>query len=528
MIEKLQNEIGVEKEVLSTLPKNNKKNIKKYKDDISEKLTKYKEKLDAVKKEMLSRKETISNKLPKENIKNNEEALNKVLNECHWFSNYNTSYEKMELDKILYNMNKDKITYEGINKIIFDLIEKYKEAGINLKASDFSYSPIFYQYMKAFFNNIKDLNNKELTDAFEKLYWKESNIINHIELTFKSLYYKYQKSLDEYCSIKQQKLAKDYNNSIVKKYQTLKIENDIQDTSIVNIYNKFVTKELNPSDFTKEKIDKVMSNYIDIIKVNENNYETVIKEFVKLKHTLQEYSYLLKYNYIIEDLKKLYAEKDKYKGVVKTKQADIKKSEKKIEDSAKKVYLLNKEKDIKLGLLYKITKAMWASKNRKNKDEVIDSLYMTIDNQIIETKALYDELEMDKFNEKLMAFTDNNEIISLLKLANSYYIYQDKVTENQEFDTEEAIKEVNEFIMNPYNNLINNINIENNKDIKQIISDKYELSSINIPAETLEDVTTIEQVISDIDKMVYYNVISKSNLSVEEIIYVYTVDNILN
>lgn len=527
MKEELLKKIEVEKEVLSTLPKNNKKNTDKYVDKIGEELKSYQSKLEAVRKEMIARKEKIVSKLPKEEAKSDGSAINKILEDYHWFSNYNSSYEKMEFDKILYTMSKDKSTYESINKTIHILIEKYKEASILLKTSDFSYSPIFYQYMKVFYENLNDLNSQKLRDAFEKLYWKESNIIIHIELTFKSLYYKYKEYFDKYCYVKQQMLLKEFNNDIISQYQTLREYKDREKINISNIYAKFTNKELNPNDFTKEKIDKLIENYTDISKVNEDNFGNIVLEFTKLKNTLEEYSYLLKYNYILEDVKKLYEEKDKYKGIVKTKLGEIKKAEQKLSDFTKKVYLLNDEKDIKLGLIYKLTKAMWASKNKKNKEEIIDKFNMDIDNQILETKKLYDEFEMDKFNERLMSFNDNSEIISLFSLANSYYIYQDKLLEEQELNTNDVVKEVNELILNPYNNLINNIDIKDEKDIKQIISEKYELSSINVPIESLESESTIESIISDIDKIIYYNVISKSNLTVEEILYVYNIDNIL-
>ena len=119
-------------------------------------------------------------------------------------------------------------------------------------------------------------------------------------------------------------------------------------------------------------------------------------------------------------------------------------------------------------------------------------------------------------------------MISFLKLANSYYIYQDKLIGEQELKTDEVIEEINKFILSPYNNIINNINIENNKDIKQVISDKYELSSINISSDSLEDISNIETIINDINKILYYNVIEKSNLTIEDIIYVYTVSDMLN
>ena len=527
MIEELKKEIEVQKEVLSTLPKNNKKNTEKYKDSISGELEKYKSKKDDVIKEINSRKEAVLNKLPKEKYVDKSESLDKIVNEYHWFSKYNTAYEKMQFDKILYNISKDKITYEDVNKTISNLLSMYKEAGVNLQVSDFAYSPIFYEFMKIFIQNMNDLGNRALSESFEKLYWKESNIITHMELTFRNLYYKYKDNFDKFLYVKQQKLLKDFNNSLIKQYQSLKELNDNEILNISNIYDKFMNKELNPNDFTKEKIEQVVGNYTDVNSFNENK-DSLIEEFVKLKHTLEEYSYVLKYNYILEDMKKLYDEKDKYKGLVKTKAGEIKKAQAKLDDLSKKVYLLNDEKQVNLGFIYKLTKTMWSSKNKNNKDEVIDKLYMDIDNQIMELKTLYDELDTDMFNEKLLLFNGNSELISLLKLANSYYVYQDKLIGEQELKTDEVIEEINKFILSPYNNIINNINIENNKDIKQVIVDKYELSSINISADALEDISNIDTIINDINKILYYNVIEKSNLTIEDIIYIYTISDMFD
>ena len=527
MIEELKKEIEVQKEVLSTLPKNNKKNIEKYKDSISKELEKYKVKEEDVIKEIKARKEAVLAKLPKEKYADKSESLNKIANEYHWFSKYNTAYEKMEFDKMLYIMSKDKVTYEDVNKTISSVLSMYKEAGVNLQLSDFSYSPVFYEYMKIFLQNKDDLNNRTLREAFEKLYWKESNIITHMELTFKTLYYKYQSNFDKFLALKQQKLLKDFNNSLIKQYQSLKELNDNEIINISSVYDMFMNKELNPNDFTKEKIDSVIGNYTDLNAIGDN-IDGVIEEFIKLKHTLEEYSYVLKYNYILDDMKKLYDEKDKYKGLVKTKSGEIKKAESKLSDLSKKVYLLNGEEQVKLGLMYKLTKATWASKNKKNKDEAIDKLYMDIDNQIMELKGLYDEIDTDIFNEKFLLFNGNSELISLFKLANSYYIYQDKLIGEQDLKTDEVIDEINKLILSPYNNIINNINIENNKDIKQVITDKYELSSINIPENSLEDISNIDTIINDINKILYYNVIEKSDFSIEDIIYVYTISDMFD
>ena len=146
----------------------------------------------------------------------------------------------------------------------------------------------------------------------------------------------------------------------------------------------------------------------------------------------------------------------------------------------------------------------------------------------MELKGFYDELDTDIFNEKFLLFNGNSELISLFKLANSYYIYQDKLIGEQDLKTDEVIDEINKLILSPYNNIINNINIENNKDIKQVITDKYELSSINIPENSLEDISNIDTIINDINKILYYNVIEKSDFSIEDIIYVYTISDMFD
>ena len=69
------------------MPKNNKKNIDKYVKTVGEGLQKYQVRLETIKKEMLSRKEKIVSKLPKEEQKKDSGQIDIIINEYHWFNN---------------------------------------------------------------------------------------------------------------------------------------------------------------------------------------------------------------------------------------------------------------------------------------------------------------------------------------------------------------------------------------------------------------------------------------------------------
>ena len=61
MIEELNQKIDKEKEVLDTLPKNNKKNIKAYKEEVLNIYNNYKEYKSVLDKELEKRKKKVSN-----------------------------------------------------------------------------------------------------------------------------------------------------------------------------------------------------------------------------------------------------------------------------------------------------------------------------------------------------------------------------------------------------------------------------------------------------------------------------------
>jgi len=124
----------------------------------------------------------------------------KKIDEIDLFEKEKTSYEKMNLDKLLFVLRRFyKNNLEQINNNILNCITKFAEAGIELKPEDFNYSPFAQKYMKVFFEEYKngDINSPKMKETFEKLYWECSDIIVHIELNVRYLYLKNEKKIEK-------------------------------------------------------------------------------------------------------------------------------------------------------------------------------------------------------------------------------------------------------------------------------------------------------------------------------------------
>ncbi len=489
MKDELIKQINVQKEILSTLPKNNKKNTKKFLEHISSEINSYSILCKNIKEEISNRRSKITKKIS--NIKGDCSVLENIEKKEYKFLNdYNTSYEKLEFDRIIYNLSDKKCDYNKINSLISDLLLKFKDAGIELNCDSFKYSPVVYDYMGMYFKHISILESKELKDYFESLYWKDSDIVIHIELVFKNLYFKYKKVFDKYCLDKKKEICNN-KKSLYERYSIEKINYDTLINNIGNVYNSLLDGNVNINDLANDKIISLVKNYTD--KDINNNYDEIIPEFSKLKNTLEEYLYILKYDYIISDLKEIYNKKDIKKDILKSSYKEVLLSEKKISKLSKKVYSYRK---------------------RKNKEDLIDKLNMEISLKIIETKKLYDSYEYNKLVSCVNLLNDNSEIMYLFLIASSFYIYLNHFEDSNAFNIQ---RDLDKLLLSPYNTLINNINIGDTKSIEEVISSKYSFNNINIDIERLSDEDSIMQIITDINKIIYFDIINKSNISFDEI-----------
>ncbi len=188
MKEQYVNNINTHKEVLNALPKNNEKNIKAYKNKVSELLILYKQDLTSIIEEIDKRSKHYLSLGKDEKIDSINTELTSLLTMLSITNKYNSSYEKSGLDKILYQLGHYyTINLDLVNNNILKAIDIFKNVELNITAKDFNYSYYTKKYIKKLLSldNQKDTYNEELKQTFEDIYWKCPDIINHITINFK-------------------------------------------------------------------------------------------------------------------------------------------------------------------------------------------------------------------------------------------------------------------------------------------------------------------------------------------------------
>lgn len=501
MLEKIE----VEKQLLSLMPKNNDKNISKYLENIQELSKEYTRYREQVEKILKRRYEKALNVEKSNEIENLEIRLNTIEKTLYLLSDEKTSYEKMELDKIIYKIGRYyKGSLEDINEQIEQAIRRFESVGINLQSSDFDYSIYVEEYMNIFFQERKNgnLNFNVLKAKFEEVYWKCPDIIVHIELNLRNIYLNKQAQIDKYFGKEKSILLKQWEKTpkdIMNSYLGLEMQKQeavIKDKKI--LLDKFIKGELNILNYTD---DKIQSSYAKILpNKTETNQEETEKSVIEFLNSLYEYKNYMKFQFIVDDVKKYYKEKEKYK--------------KSYEDTKKKIVEVEK----KLKKLNKKVSSKWLfGKKSKEVKQSAEQIQM-----ILELKKLYKELEANKFYNKIYSdLGENSTIYDSLNLANSYYNYlANCMIENNKTITrekiEEQVKQLDKFLKNPYNNIITNLTMTEERDIALIIKDRYQLLNFNIKIEDLNG-KNLDNLIIILENIVTSYSLKKTGLEIQNI-----------
>jgi len=473
IIEELKKEIEVSRNLLDTLPQNNIKNKKKYNETLEESINKYEGFLSEIEIEIKKRINKYM-KIPDEitNTKLHDE-IEYIRKNIYLLNPYNSSYEKLNLDKILYELNHFyKEDLEKVNENIIACLALFEEANIQITPKDFFYSEYAYKYIEALLN--KENDDNVIKETFENLYWQCSDIIKHLALNIKHLYYKNQNIFEKHVQSLKNDFIKSYKCNILDTYSELVVERDLEISQALKPgLNRFLNKELNINDYHLSKMELSYQIFTDDYK---DNFEIVNDEINKLMTSCEEYKQYIKYNYIIEDIKDLYKNKDQYKNVLKSKLKMISKKE-------KALLVLNKKK----------------------KKEKIDT---KIINLIKELEILYKELDDDIFNDKIYKhLTDDSSIYESLCLACSHYSYLVKCIKktDKEILFSKERDELTEYLLSPYNNIIDNIAITEEKDLPLMISDRFKLSNFKITKESISSTDNLEEIIETAKKIEIYN-----------------------
>ena len=505
-LDEFVSDLNLKKEILETMPKNNVRDLKAYISKLQENLSIAQEEQAALEDEIKKRYKKIRGPKISDELKNMMQRLENSEGVLYLLNEMDTSYEKMNLDKALFNLNHYySKNLEMVNDTILYCIKKFEEVGVKLELKDFNYSEYVKEYLKVFFAEMEKgtINSNKIKNKFDEIYWKCPNLIIHIVLNIKYLYLRKEKEIDKYFKNQKTNLIK---NSTAKDIieRTFELSRQV-DEYISNskeiITNKLLDGELNIKDYSEKNITDCYLKFIDEDDLNLNNEEKINetdKGLDKLLNSLCEYKMYLESKFIVDDIVKIYNEKEKYKNAYANTLKEINKKEKKrisLNSKLEKNGLFNKSKD----------------KIRNERDLIIDEL----------TK-LHKELEQNKvYNTILEKLDDNSNIKEALMLANSFYRYTflcicEKFKGIEENDIEEKIQNLEAFINYPYCTIINNIKMTENKEIWMIIKDRYKLLNINIEKEDLE-LDNIDPLINTIKVIMQAHNIRKNKIDLNKI-----------
>jgi hypothetical protein len=213
-LEFINKDIEAKKTILSIMPTKNKRDIKKYNEKIttfSEKYTEYKL---SVKKYINTKSKSFNIKIDDKNIDELTKNVTKLEHVRFVLNPTNTYFEKMGFDNLLYQINNYyDFNFHSLNEIIDQFLDKFETAEVKIFSVDFDYTCYVNEYMTAILDaRIKKSDNYDsVSEIFEKIYWVNPEIIEHIELNFRKLIKKHEKKFVSYISKLQKEIMAKYH-----------------------------------------------------------------------------------------------------------------------------------------------------------------------------------------------------------------------------------------------------------------------------------------------------------------------------
>lgn len=525
--EKINSQIDVDKEILSVLPKNTKKNLQAYKDKAAEIKMGYETYLEQILSEMKRRVIKIKSFVPDPKVEKLAQEL-QYMDKINLLDKNTTSFEKMGLDEILYILKRFyKNNLELINDAIVKCLEKFRMVGVNLNEEDFNYSVYTKEYMKVLLENVRkgDPNSARVKDKFEQIYWKCSDIIIHIELNFRSIYLKYEKTINKYYDEARKQITKELGvneEEAIEKYnllQTQLIEAKNKDTAL--IIERFLNNEKNPKDYEQSSIKKYYKRLIetDLEEFDKEEQVEINKNIARLQNSLYEFKNYIKFKFIYDEIIGIYNSKEKYKAIYNQKLKQIKKIETKLFKMNRKLERFESHK----GLLQKLF--------NKNNNR-LEKINVNANTQILELRNIYRDLEENKIK-NIIATTldDSSTIYDVLLLICPFYSFLvnsiiEEFPDITQDDIQETIVKFRRFIKYPKITIINNVKILEEKDIVMMIKDKYNLCNINITKEDLDE-ENLSNLITVVNTICENSYIENSKITLEDIEFLLQANKIL-
>ena len=494
-LDKIISEIESQKEIISTLPVNTKKNRAIYIEKVSAIRDEYENLRQEILKAMVEEyeKEVAEKSTIDETLEQKETQINEIEKIENIIDETKTAYEKMGLDKPIYNLKRFyRKNLEIINKDIKKCIELFKQVGIELTADDFNFTEYINQYMVKFFKELEkeEFDYKTMKEEFETSYWKSPDIIIHIQLNLRYIFLKKERLISDFYSEQEKEVRKKLKMSyeeINERCNALKriyIESNKKQGKV--IIDNFLSGRWSVKDYEEKSLNKSYSKFIDLEKLKTNR-EEIDNNLMKLLHNLYEYENYLRFKYLFDEVKTVYqSPKDK------------------------DTYKLIKKKIIQIGNKIQASNKLFgmSQKERLKKLKEIEELCEKLD--VVEVKEKICEQLNPKSNLKEMS----NVIVSFYK-----YLFICIIKHNEDITEEEIkvqIEEFEEFVKYPYNTISENIIMLEDKDISLMIKDRYNLFDIKVTKDLLDE-SNIQGLIIDLEKIENNYYIKQAGLDLKDI-----------
>jgi len=541
----IEEDIEAKQMLLSTMPTNTKPNIKKYNEKIKDFTEKYNTYKDSVKKYLDIKSKSFEIKADKKAIEEANELVSNLENAKFFLNPTNTYLEKMGFDNLLFQIsNYYAFGFSSLNDIINGFLDQFSLAGIVLSANDFDYTCYVNEYMTAFLEVRTSGSNSysRVAEIFEKIYWVNSEIIEHIELNFRKLIRKNEKKFNEYISAQAKLISGnqiiDYEDCLNKLKDAYNNLNNAEKENISDIIELSKNNTIDMNNYFEDAKNRV-TTYSELIidqigpddtRAMNNFYENLDK----LSFNLKEYSSYIKFLPLIDDFKAEYGKslekKEPEQSVSKAPSNNKNKD--------------NKEKDIlskiieQEAALEKINKTILGGNTtsrfglkQATPANNINQLKVESVKKAKDLYELYKEFDNKYFVDKVVStLNDYSTISELLHLYNSFDYFKKTALKKVFIITDykkiiELSDEFDLFAKNLTNVIVTGIYLSEEKNIARIISNKYRLSNINITEEILSP----EKVDIFIDKIklpLRVNVIEQSKTTVEKIWFMVFVSKI--
>ena len=269
-------------------------------------------------------------------------------------------------------------------------------------------------------------------------------------------------------------------------------------------------------------------------KLGENEKEAANRNIVKLNSNLLEYKKYLEYKFINDEIISMKDEIDKQKQNETEKQKDNKKKRTKTKPQSE----IEKEK---INKLYSEVIKLNNEILNKNKNKIffkalssmeLKNKILQRDNKIMEIKKTYavlDEIEFkNRIENNIYGFSKISEVLAFGSY-NYGVLAKILIKNNNEITDKEIatkIMEIRNFIKQYNFSVINNINIEDKKDIAIIIKDKYELTGLNVTKDDFQE-DNLDDLIRRTEIIKNYLDIQKSAINTDEIKFVLNAKEVL-